>query len=221
MSSLNLPEYTFQNIDLLETALTHRSAGRNNNERLEFLGDSVLGFVITEILYQTFPAEPEGILTRLRANLVKKETLAKLASQLDIGSHIRLGPGEMKSGGWRRESILANTLESIIGAIYLDSDLIGCRRFILSLYQDLLAGLDVSDTSKDPKTILQEWLQSRKLPLPVYHIISEQGEAHQKVFTVTCEVAGFGERVTADGRSKRAAEQTAAGKVLELINNSP
>jgi ribonuclease-3 len=211
--------YSFRNTGLLKTALTHRSAGPHHNERLEFLGDSILGFVITEFLYQTYPDEPEGKLTRLRASLVKKETLAALARTLDIGSHVLLGPGEKKSGGWRRDSILANTLESIIGAIYLDSDLAGCRRFIMALYEDLLTGLDVSDTGKDPKTVLQELLQARKLPLPVYQVIDEQGEAHQKVFTVTCEIEGLSERVIANGRSKRAAEQSAAGKALKLIED--
>jgi ribonuclease-3 len=212
---LSLPGYTFQNIELLETALTHRSTGKNNNERLEFLGDSILGFVITEKLYQLFPNEPEGVLTRLRANLVNKETLAGLARQLDLGAAVKLGPGERKSGGWRRDSILSNTLESVIGAIYLDAGMTASKQFILSLYQELLASLDADNIGKDPKTVLQEILQSKKLPVPLYQIIDEQGDAHQKTFTVVCAIEDLGYRVTAKGKSKRGAEQAAASLVLK------
>jgi ribonuclease-3 len=221
LQPLDLRGYVFSDTGLLETALTHRSTGRHNNERLEFLGDAILGFVITEALYKIFPGEAEGILTRLRASLVKKETLADLARKLHIGSHVVLGPGERKSGGWRRDSILANTLESLIGAIYLDSGMPECRAFILALYDELLDQLSVADTGKDPKTVLQELLQARKLPLPVYHVVAEQGEAHRKVFTVTCEIAGLAALVTADGLSKRAAEQAAASEALKLISDKP
>ncbi len=214
-----LAGYTFSNTDLLEQALTHRSAGRVNNERLEFLGDSILGFVITEQLYRTFPEAPEGVLTRLRANLVKRETLAILARGLDLGSLVRLGPGERKSGGWRRDSILANTLESIIGGIYLDTGYEACSGFILTLYHDLLNEQNMENTTKDAKTVLQEWLQSRKLPLPVYQVIAEQGEAHQRTFTVNCEVADLGFQVSANGHSKRIAEQAAAGMILKKIED--
>lgn len=202
---------------LLEQALTHRSAGRNNNERLEFLGDAILGFVITDYLYRAWPEAPEGILTRLRATLVKRETLAGLARSLELGSLIRLGPGERKSGGWRRDSILANTLESVLGAIYLDSGLEDCRRVILSLYSDILAGMNLDGMRKDPKTELQEWLQSRHLPLPNYRILAEAGEAHRRVFTVTCELVEPPLSVSADGSSKRIAEQAAAAKMLKQI----
>jgi len=216
---ISLPGYFFQNTELLEIALTHRSTGKNNNERLEFLGDSILGFVITEKLYQLFPDEPEGVLTRLRANLVNRETLAGLARQLDLGASVKLGAGERKSGGWRRDSILANTLESIIGAIYLDAGMATCSTFVLTLYQDLLVQLDTDDIGKDPKTVLQEWLQARKLPLPVYQIIEEHGDAHQKTFTVVCAIESPGYQITAKGTSKRAAEQTAASLVLkELVS---
>jgi len=217
LSPLILPGYTFENIHLLETALTHRSAGKKHNERLEFLGDSILGFVITEVLYRQFPDEPEGVLTRLRANLVNREALARLARRLDIGSHISLGPGERKSGGWRRNSILANTLESVIGAIYLDSGMPACRQFILDVYSDLLTDLDTGNIGKDPKTVLQELLQSKRLPVPAYNIIDEQGEAHQKTFTVLCEIEGLDQQVTARGNSKRAAEQAAASLALKII----
>jgi ribonuclease-3 len=216
---LSLPGYTFQNTELLETALTHRSTGKNNNERLEFLGDSILGFVITEKLYQLFPNEPEGVLTRLRANLVNKETLAGLARQLDLGAAVKLGPGERKSGGWRRDSILSNTLESVIGAIYLDAGMTASKQFILGLYQELLANLDAGNIGKDPKTVLQEILQAKKLPVPLYQIIDEQGDAHQKTFTVVCTIEDLGYRATAKGKSKRGAEQTAASLVLKEMTN--
>ena len=217
--SLKLPGYTFKNNELLDTALTHRSAGRNNYERLEFLGDSILGFIITETLYERFQDQSEGILTRLRANLVRKESLAKLARTLNIGDHIRLGPGERKSGGWRRDSILANTMEAIIGAVYLDSGMQSCKSFVLSLYGELLDSLDVNDIDKDPKSVLQELLQSRNQALPVYQIVEERGDAHDKVFTVSCEVPGVSTPFQAEGRSKRAAEQAAAEKVLQMLNN--
>ncbi len=216
--SINLPEYTFKNKELLDTALTHRSAGKNNYERLEFLGDSILGFIITETLYERFQDQPEGVLTRLRANLVRKETLASLARSMDIGDHIKLGPGERKSGGWRRDSILSNTLEAIIGAVYLDSDLKSCKAFVLTLYTDLLDSVDVNDIDKDPKSVLQELLQSRNLSLPIYQVIEERGEAHNKVFTVSCELPGVQQQFQAEGRSKRAAEQAAAEKALQVFH---
>lgn len=215
--SLKLPDYTFENGELLETALTHRSAGSNNYERLEFLGDSVLGFVITEDLFQRFPEQDEGTLTRLRANLVRKESLASLARTLELGDHIRLGPGERKSGGWRRDSILANTMESIIGAVYLDAGIDTCRLFILNLYHPMLEALDADNVGKDPKTVLQELLQSRSIALPLYTVIDEQGEAHKRIFTVSCEVDCLESTVIAQGLSKRTAEQAAADKVLKLL----
>ena len=217
--SLKLPDYTFKNKELLETALTHRSAGRNNYERLEFLGDSILGFIITEALYERFQDQAEGILTRLRANLVRKESLAKLARSLNIGDHITLGPGERKSGGWRRDSILANTMEAIIGAVYLDSGMQTCKTFVLSLYSDLLDSLDVNDIDKDPKSVLQELLQSMNQSLPVYQVVDERGDAHDKVFTVSCEIPGVNMPFQAEGRSKRAAEQAAAEKALQMFDS--
>ncbi|MGK0297852.1 MAG: ribonuclease-3 [Gammaproteobacteria bacterium] len=218
MSFIQL-DYTFNNKGLLETALTHRSLGQYNYERLEFLGDSILGFVITENLFLAFPKEPEGILTILRANLVNKESLAKLARALELGEHIRLGPGERKSGGWRRDSILANTLEAIIGAVYLDSDFSQCKQFILSLYKEMLDELDIDNITKDPKTVLQELLQSRKMSLPVYKVIAENGEAHKRIFTVSCEITELEQQVQAEGKSKRFAEQSAASKALKLLDS--
>ena len=218
---LSLSDYSFKNQGLLETALTHRSVGKDNYERLEFLGDAILGFVITEILFQKYPDQDEGVLTRLRANLVKRESLAKLARTLDLGERIRLGPGERKSGGWRRDSILANTMEAIIGAVYLDSDISQCKKFIVSLYLNTLDELDVNNIGKDPKTVLQELLQSKKISLPVYTVIAEHGEAHKRIFTVSCEIAELDQRVQAEGKSKRIAEQSAASMALKLIENRP
>jgi len=209
--------YQFKNTDLLELALTHRSANSSNNERLEFLGDAILGFAIAEVLFQKFLDGPEGALTRKRASLVEKETLAHLARQLDLGQFLYRGTGEKKSGGWRRDSILANTLEAIIGGIYLDSDYETCRHFILHLYNDLLDGLSLEDSEKDPKTELQEYLQGRKQSLPTYYIVTEEGEAHERIFTVECEIEALDERIKASGKSKRAAEQSAAQKVLNLL----
>lgn len=212
--------YEFENKNILDTALTHRSSSKDNNERLEYLGDAALGLIIAEILFEKFPLQPEGVLTRLRANLVKRETLADLARNLELGECLKLGSGEMKSGGWRRDSILSNALEAIIGAIYLDSDFAKCRDFVLSLYQELLNKLSVDNFNKDPKTELQEYLQARKQQLPVYKIIEEVGEAHERLFTIECQIEGLTNMAIAQGRNKRSAEQSAAQKALELLQFS-
>jgi ribonuclease-3 len=209
--------YTFEDKSLLTLALTHRSYQKENNERLEYLGDAILGFIIAEALYNRFEGEAEGVLTRLRANLVKGETLAILARELEIGDHILLGPGEMKSGGWRRDSILSNTLEALIGAIYLDSDILSCKIFVLSIYTELLLELNPSNLSKDPKTKLQEYLQAKKVNLPVYTVVAEDGEAHKREFTVECSIENLDHEIMAVGRSKRNAEQLAAEKALDYI----
>ena len=214
---VNKLNYRFKNTELLELALTHRSADSVNNERLEYLGDAVLGFVVAEILYQKFSAGPEGFLTRKRASLVKKETLADRARFLNLGDFIQLGPGEKKSGGWRRDSILSNTLEAIIGAIYLDGGFEKCRDFIIQLYTELIENISLEDSGKDSKTGLQEYLQGRKLELPSYKVVAEEGEAHQRTFTVLCEIKGIEQIIKATGKSKRAAEQSAAQKALNLI----
>lgn len=211
--------YRFRRPQLLETALTHRSASRQNNERLEYLGDAILDFLIAEALYLKFPDAAEGALTRMRASLVKRESLAALGRQLELGELLHLGPGEKRSGGWRRDSILANALEALIGAIYLDSAIDECRRVVLELFQPLLANLTAADPGKDPKTALQEYLQANKLPLPAYSIIGEEGEAHARVFRVACQVPGLPSPVTAEGRSRRNAEQTAARIALELLDS--
>jgi len=212
-------DYFFRDPGLLELALTHRSASSSNNERLEYLGDAILGFIIAEALFEKFDHGPEGILTRQRASLVKKETLAGLARDMELGRFLRLGSGERKSGGWQRDSILANAVEAIFGAVYLDSDFNTCRRIIRQLYADLLDSLTLEDNGKDSKTELQEYLQGRKLALPSYRVLVEEGEAHERIFTVQCDVDCLASTVTATGKSKRAAEQSAARKILKCIKS--
>lgn len=204
---------------MLEQALTHRSIGNNNNERLEYLGDAILGFVIADILYQKFPKASEGELTRLRASLVKGEKLAEISREIQLSSEIKLGTGELKSGGWRRDSILANTLEALIGAVYLDSSIESCRSFILKLYQAHLEKIDPADIKKDAKSQLQEYLQSRKQNVPDYEVIDEFGSSHQPEFTVSCKIDLFDNAVTAKGASKRKAEQAAAEKVIAMLES--
>ena len=210
-------DYKFRDEALLETALTHRSIGQGNNERLEYLGDAAIGFFIADEIFRKFPQATEGELTRLRALLVKGETLAQLARELNLGDYIKLGPGERKSGGWRRDSILANTLEAIIGAVYLDADAEACRKCVNSLYRQLLSEVSPDKLNKDPKTTLQELLQSRKQELPVYHVILESGEAHERLFKIECVIKKQDISVQAEGRSKRAAEQSAAEKALFIL----
>ncbi|MEX2516223.1 MAG: ribonuclease III [Gammaproteobacteria bacterium] len=209
--------HTFSNVTLLQTALTHRSVGVDNNERLEYLGDAILGFVIAETLFRQFPNAAEGSLTRLRASLVKRETLAELAREANLGELIMLGTGELKSGGWRRDSILANAMEAVIGAIYLDAGIETCQQRILDVYKVLLAKVTPAKLGKDPKTSLQEFLQARHQPLPTYKVISEAGEAHQREFTVRCSVACMESSVEATGRSKQIAEQAAAEETLSAL----
>ncbi len=211
--------YEFNESSLLETALTHRSAGNPNNERLEFLGDAVLGAIIANELYVKFPEGDEGQLTRLRSSLVKKETLANLARELDLGSYLKLGEGELKTGGWRRASILENTLESIIGAVYLDSDFNHCQLFVQNIFKNLLTSISLDDIQKDPKTKLQEYLQSRKMPVPIYEVLSTTGKSHQQIFTVSCTCDELPAAVQAQGPSRRKAEQAAAQQVLEMLQS--
>ena len=210
-------DYTFKDNDLLEIALTHRSVGHSNNERLEYLGDAVLGFIIADAIFTKFPQATEGELTRLRSSLVKGETLADLGRELNLGDFIKLGHGERKSGGWRRDSILANALEAIIGAVYLDSDMEVCRRCVVSLYNKLLSEISPDNLNKDSKTSLQELLQSRRMELPVYHVLSENGDAHERIFTIECAIKDQNISVQAEGHSKRIAEQVAAEKALSVL----
>ncbi len=204
---------------MLEQALTHRSIGNNNNERLEYLGDAILGFVITDIIYQQFPTASEGELTRLRASLVKGEKLAEISREIQLSNQIKLGTGELKSGGWRRDSILANTLEALIGAVYLDSGIERCREFILNLYKTHLDNVNPADIKKDAKTQLQEYLQSRTQSVPEYKVISETGSSHEPEFTVSCKIDLFDEAVIATGKSKRKAEQAVAKQVIIMLES--
>jgi ribonuclease-3 len=211
--------YTFTETALLARALTHRSAGSNNNERLEFLGDAVLGSVIAAELYHRFPRASEGRLSRLRASLVRRESLAGIARDLELGQYLQLGPGERKSGGHRRDSIMSDALEAVFGAIYLDSDFSTCRRCILDLFGGRLDGLTETAVLKDPKTRLQEYLQARRRPLPEYAVVDVSGEAHAQRFRVQCRVDD-GEPVTGEGGSRRQAEQDAAAQLLARLESS-
>lgn len=209
--------YEFNAPELLIQALTHRSAKGEHNERLEFLGDSILGFVIAQALYQQFPKHDEGDLTRMRSSLVKGVTLAELARDFNLGECLILGPGELKSGGHRRESILEDAIEAIIGAVYLDSDLNTCKELILKWFTHRLKIIKPGNEQKDPKTRLQEFLQSRKIALPSYEVIDTTGQSHNQQFTVRCQTSVIGEIVIAKGTSRRKAEQQAAQQILLLI----
>ncbi|MFQ6371326.1 ribonuclease III [Shewanella sp. YIC-542] len=209
--------YQFKDLSLLEQALTHRSAANKHNERLEFLGDSVLSVVISDKLFHQFPKVTEGDLSRMRATLVCGNMLAKIAKEFKLGDYLTLGPGELKSGGFRRESILADAVEAIIGAIYLDADLEVVRGLLLGWYEQRLEAIQPGEGQKDPKTQLQERLQGHKKPLPTYQVLKVEGEAHDQTFTVECRVAELSEPVTGTGSSRRKAEQQAAAQVLELM----
>ncbi|OEF91706.1 ribonuclease III [Vibrio splendidus] len=211
--------YQFNDADLIHLALTHRSAAGKHNERLEFLGDSILSFVIADDLYHRFPKVNEGDMSRMRATLVRGHTLAELGREFELGDYLKLGPGELKSGGFRRDSILADAVEAIIGAIYLDSDTETVRSIILSWYQSRLDAIQPGVSQKDPKTRLQEFLQGRRNPLPVYTVTNIKGEAHNQEFTVECEVAGVDKPVIGKGTSRRKAEQAAAETALEQLSN--
>ena len=210
--------YDFGDSGLLERALTHRSVGARNNERLEFLGDAILSFVIAELLYRTEPDAHEGRLTRLRAHLVRRETLAAIARELELGAALRLGPGELKSGGRGRDSILADAFEAIIGAIYLDSGLAACREVLETLFGERLARAAREVGLKDPKTRLQETLQGQGRALPQYTVVKLEGAAHDQSFTVECQVEGIPRPVTGSGSSRRKAEQDAASRALEELD---
>lgn len=212
-------EYQFSDTALLTLALTHRSKGAANNERLEFLGDAILGFVAADLLYFQFDSVPEGHLSRFRASLVKKETLAELAREFSLGDFLLLGSGELKSGGFRRDSILADGMEAIIGAIYLDSGLDSARKFIEKCLAPRLANLSAENELKDPKTRLQEFLQARRSPLPVYVVVSTSGDEHNQRFEISCAVQGLSQSVSGIGSSRRKAEQDAAEQALLLLND--
>ncbi|WP_343192776.1 ribonuclease III [Buchnera aphidicola (Taiwanaphis decaspermi)] len=205
--------YIYNNKKLLYRALTHRSASSKHNERLEFLGDSILSFIIAKYLYKNFPCVNEGDMSRMRATLVRGYTLSEIACEFNLGDYLQLGPGELKSGGFRRESILANTVESIIGSIFLDSDILIIEDLVLKWYKNRLKKISPGDKQKDPKTRLQEFLQSQHLPLPSYFILKVCGEAHNQLFTISCEISGM-LRLIGIGSSRRKAEQQAAQLAL-------
>jgi len=210
--------YTFQAPRLLETALTHRSASHKHNERLEFLGDGLLNCVVASLLFKQFPDADEGVLSRYRATLVKESSLAKVALAVNLGECLYLGPGEMKSGGVRRESILADCLEALFGAIYLDGGYAQCHEVVERLFKDQLLRLaDITDL-KDPKTRLQEYLQSKRLPLPEYQLIKISGQAHSRHFLVECRT-DLTDASQGEGSSRRAAEQAAAEQTLRKLND--
>lgn len=209
--------YSFQQPQLLQRALTHRSYAPEHYERLEFLGDSILGCIIARYLFSTFPHLSEGELSRLRSNLVKEETLATLAQQLQLGCYLKLGEGERKSGGFRRPSILADAMEALFGAVFLDGGFPAAEDVVLGLFVPYLEQVDLTTLGKDAKTLLQEYLQGRKIPLPNYRIIDTQGEAHVQTFEVECSIPALGITTRGKGSSRRNAEQQAALAAYQQI----
>lgn len=206
--------YRFVRPEWLAAALTHRSVGTANNERLEFLGDALLSFVVAETLFERFNYASEGELTRCRASLVKKDTLAEIAQELKLGDYLHLGGGELKSGGFRRASILADALEAILGAIFLDTGLPSCKQVILHLLSDRLSGLSPRHIDKDAKTRLQEYLQAKQLPLPEYRVLTIEGAPHEQRFEVECSIQSLAKSTVGTGESRRRAEQEAATQAL-------
>ncbi|MBR0574136.1 MULTISPECIES: ribonuclease III [Pasteurellaceae] len=211
--------YQFENIDNLKQALTHRSAGAKNNERLEFLGDSILNFAIGYALYNKFPQSQEGELSRMRATLVREKTLAIIARKFNLGEYLKLGSGELKSGGARRDSILSDCVEAIIAAIFLDSEknMDKVVERVWDWYSALLDEISPGDAQKDPKTRLQEYLQGRKLSLPSYEVFDIKGQAHNQTFKVLCKIQNLDQEFIGTGTSRRKAEQNAADQVIEML----
>ena len=210
--------HRFSDPALLRQALTHRSAGSPHNERLEFLGDSLLNLVVAEALYTRWPRADEGAMTRARAELVRESTLARIARELGVGERLTLGPGEMKSGGHRRDSILADAVEAIVAACYLDAGFDACRTLVLSWYAPMLDAMaSPGDVGKDPKTRLQEWLQARGWPLPHYLSLGERGDEHDRIFHVRCTLSQPELAAEGEGTSRRAAEQAAAQAILDRL----
>ncbi|WP_424946178.1 ribonuclease III [Candidatus Spongiihabitans sp.] len=209
--------YKFKDTGILAQALSHRSVGSPNNERLEYLGDSILGYVIAEFLYHRFPELPEGDLTKMRAALVCQKTLSSLARELDFQAHLIMGSGEVKSGGCNRDSILSDAFEAVVGALYLDGGMSAVKHVLEKLYQELLETIKPAEL-KDSKTLLQEVLQKQELPLPVYQVIEQSGQAHRLTFTVSCTVPGIESAFIATGNSRKKAEQSAAALAVEALN---
>ncbi len=212
--------YQFNNVELLKQALTHRSVSKKNNERLEFLGDSILGCIISRELYQRFPLIDEGQLSRLRSYLVRGQTLAKLAKTINLSETLVLGQGELKSGGFRRESIQADAFEAVLGAIFLDSDYLTVSGVVLKLYEDLLNDASPEDSLKDFKTQLQELLQKKGYSLPQYELIKTKGQDHDAIFYVRCIVSEYDLEVEREAKSIKRAEQACAESLLERLTSS-
>jgi len=213
--------HDFADPSLLAQALTHRSAAATHNERLEFLGDGVVNLVAAEALFRRWPKADEGVLTRARAELVREASLAAIARRLELGERLVLGPGELKSGGFRRDSILADALEAVVAAIYLDAGYEACRAVVLPWFEESLAALPEGRPEKDAKTRLQEWLQARQRPLPAYELVSESGEEHAKLFLARCTLSEPSTSAEGQGTSRRLAEQAAAAAVLETLEPPP
>jgi ribonuclease III len=211
--------HVFTQSALLEQALTHRSAGQNNNERLEFLGDALVNLIVAELIFEQHPRADEGEMTRLRAALVNGAALAAIARDAEIGDLLHLGPGELKSGGFRRDSILADALEAVVAAIYLDAGWADCRAAVRRLFERRSA--TSAAAAKDAKTRLQELLQARGLPLPVYELVASRGDEHAKTFDVECHVGALGVRASGSGGTRRGAEQSAAAQALRAIGTLP
>ena len=212
--------YQFNDSSLLELALTHRSFQGKNNERLEFLGDSILNFVIAESLFKKFDLLPEGDLSRLRSQLVKSETLSEIGILLQLGDYLILGEGELKSAGWRRPSILADSVEAIIGAVFIDGGISDASDLILDWFKDRIDLINPDKIEKDSKSVLQELLQSKKITLPDYNIVSIEGEAHCQHFRVSCSIPKLGLSIEGEGSSRKIAEQGAAEEILKKLKNN-
>ena len=212
--------YSFRDQSVLMLALSHRSCGSSNNERLEFLGDAILGLSVTDILYRNFPKAREGELSRMRSQVVRAESLAGVAKQLELGSELLLGPGEMKSGGHRRDSILGDTVEALIGAVYVDTGLAAAQSCIAIWFKDLLTAASEGDSIRDAKTSLQEWLQKRGKSVPDYTLVNTGGEAHSRLFTVSCKIAAVEQEISAVASSVRKAEQMVAAQLLIELEKS-
>ena len=212
--------YHFNDNNLLVLALTHRSFQGKNNERLEFLGDSILNFIIADLLFQKFTLLPEGDLSRLRSQLVKSATLSEIGILLNLGDYLRLGEGELKSSGWRRPSILADSVEAIIGAVFTDGGISAANDLILGWFKDRIDSINPDNIQKDSKSVLQELLQAKKIDLPDYNIVSIDGEAHCQHFRVSCSIPKLGLSIEGDGASRKIAEQSAAEDMLEKIKKN-
>ena len=210
-------QYRFKNVELFQLALTHRSASKRNNERLEFLGDAVLDFIVSDVVYHSRPDASEGDLSKLRASLVKDASLAELALELGLGEHLILGSGEQKTGGHRRESILADALEAIFGAVFLDAGFDAAKAVIDQVYRERYRTLPDEDDLRDPKTRLQEWLQARKMSLPAYELVGESGKDHKKRFSVACTVVEKALVTEGTSTTRRKAEQIAAREMIAIL----